>query len=254
MNSFLRYFGGKSQLAAQIVPRIPKHKTYIEPFAGAAWILFSKPESSVEIINDLNGDLVRLYRCVKHHFEELVKQFKWLLVSREEFDRIRELPSDSLTDIQASARFLFLNRLAYNGLMDRPRFAVSGERRAPLNLLRLEETLSEAHLRLSRVWIERMDFGQCIERFDAPTAFFYVDPPYFKRETAYGKGLFVREDFERLRAQLEGIQGKFLLSIDSSPEMREVFAQFEVEEVAAVWSSKAKDRNVKELLIRNYSL
>ena len=182
-----------------------------------------------------------------------MKQFKWLLCSRDEFERVKSLPPESLTDIQAAARFLFLNRLAYNGLMSNPRFAVSTTRRPSLNLLRIEETLSEAHLRLSRVWIERMDFGKCIERYDTPETFFYVDPPYFKREAVYGEGLFERADFQRLSEQLAGIQGKFILSIDSSLEMREQFKRFEVDEVSTTWSSKEANRKVKELLVRNFS-
>jgi hypothetical protein len=68
----LAWLGGKSRLANQIIDRIPAHTTYVEVFAGAAWVLFKKPESKVEIINDINRDLVTLYRCVKHHLPALI--------------------------------------------------------------------------------------------------------------------------------------------------------------------------------------
>ena len=93
----LAWLGGKSRLANQIIDRIPPHTAYVEVFAGAAWVLFKKPESKVEIINDINRDLVTLYRCVKHHLPALIEQFKWLLVAREEFERFLKTPPETLT-------------------------------------------------------------------------------------------------------------------------------------------------------------
>lgn len=82
--SFLGWVGGKSQLTSTIIPLIPPHKAYVEVFAGAAWMLFRKPPSQVEIINDINRDLTTLYKVVQHHLEEFMRYFKWILISREE--------------------------------------------------------------------------------------------------------------------------------------------------------------------------
>ncbi|MBD3610550.1 MAG: DNA adenine methylase, partial [Gammaproteobacteria bacterium] len=79
------WMGGKRRLAKFILPYINGHKTYVEPFAGGAAIFFMKEPSKVEVINDINGDLVNLYRVVKYHLDELVRHFRWALVSREEF-------------------------------------------------------------------------------------------------------------------------------------------------------------------------
>ncbi len=87
MKSFLSYLGGKSLLASKIIPKIPGHTCYCELFAGASWLLFKKEESDVEIINDINSDLITLYRVVKHHLEEFIRYFKLVLVAREEFKR-----------------------------------------------------------------------------------------------------------------------------------------------------------------------
>lgn len=95
MRSFLAYMGGKSLLANKIVSKIPKHNCYCEVFAGAAWILFKKEESDVEIINDINTDLVTLFRVVKLHLEEFIRYLKWILMAREEFERFKnENPRD----------------------------------------------------------------------------------------------------------------------------------------------------------------
>jgi DNA adenine methylase len=92
MDSFLSYMGGKSLLAKKIIPMIPPHTCYCEVFAGAAWILFRKEESRIEIINDINSDLVTLYRVVKHHLDEFIRYLRWILIAREEFERFKRSP------------------------------------------------------------------------------------------------------------------------------------------------------------------
>jgi hypothetical protein len=125
----LAWLGGKSQLADRIVDRMPTHTTYCEVFAGAAWVLFKKPESKIEIINDINRELVTLYRCVKHHLPELVQQFRWMLVARDEFDRFMKTPADTLTDIQRAARFFFLAKTSFGAKVKGRRSASPPPRR-----------------------------------------------------------------------------------------------------------------------------
>jgi len=90
MNSILNYMGGKSLLTRKIIPLVPPHECYCEVFAGAAWLLFRKEESKVEIINDINSDLVTLYRVIKLHLDEFIRYLRWLLVSRDEFTRFKK--------------------------------------------------------------------------------------------------------------------------------------------------------------------
>ncbi len=80
------WLGGKRRLAPFILPLFPDHTCYVEPFAGAAALFFLKEPSEVEVINDINGELVNLYRVVQHHLEEFVRQFKWALTSRKVFE------------------------------------------------------------------------------------------------------------------------------------------------------------------------
>ena len=249
----LAWLGGKSKLAEQIVARIPAHTAYVEVFAGAAWVLFKKPESKVEIINDINRDLVTLYRCVKHHLPALVEQFKWLLVARDEFERFMATPPETLTDIQRAARFFYTSKSSFGARLRTPSWGVAATGAPRLNLLRIEEDLSEAHLRLARVFIENRPYEQVIERFDKPGTFFYVDPPYWGNEDDYGKGLFARDDFERLAGILGRCKGKFLLSLNDKPEVRAVFKGFHIEAVKTRYSIAAKaNQLVGEVLISNY--
>jgi DNA adenine methylase len=254
MKSFLSYMGGKSLLAGKIVPKIPSHTCYCEVFAGAAWLLFKKEESDVEIINDINTDLVTLYRVVKLHLEEFVRYLKWILVAREEFDRFKLEKPETLTDIQRAVRFYYLLKVGYASKLVNPTFGVNATRPSGLNLLRIEEELSSAHLRLSRVFIENMHYERLISRFDRPGTFFYIDPPYYNFEDYYGKGIFAREDFERLRDLLTDIKGRFILSINDTGEIRKLFKGFTIETVDTTYTASGADRKKKvhELLIKNF--
>lgn len=166
------WMGGKCLLSKRIVERIPAHTCYVEPFAGAAWVLFRKPESKVEVINDINKDVVTLYRCVQWHLEEFVRYFKWVLVSREEFERLKKSDPDTLTDIQRSARFYYLQQACFGGRITSPTFGYGITRPSKLNLLRIEEHLSAAHLRLCRCYVECLPYADVIRRYDGPETFF----------------------------------------------------------------------------------
>ena len=88
MSALIPYFGGKARLAKTIVDRMPEHTCYVEVFAGAAAVFFSKEPSKTEVINDLDKELITLYRAVQNHPEELHRQFKYALVARDEFNRL----------------------------------------------------------------------------------------------------------------------------------------------------------------------
>lgn len=150
MNSFLAYMGGKSLLAKKIITKIPEHNCYCEVFAGAAWLLFKKEESEVEIINDINTDLVTLYRVVKLHLEEFIRYLKWILVARDEFERFKLENPETLTDIQKAVRFYFLLKSGYAARIDNPFFNITTTERSRLNLLRIEEVLSAVASALSQ--------------------------------------------------------------------------------------------------------
>ena len=254
MNSFLKYMGGKSRLTKKIIPLIPEHTCYCEVFAGASWLLFRKEESTVEIINDINSDLVTLYRVVKHHLDEFIRYLKWVLVSRDEFYRFRREAPESLTDIQRAVRFYYLLKNGYSGRIPTPSFSVSTTKRSGFNLLRIEEELSAVHLRLCRVYIENKPYQELIPQYDRPGTFFYLDPPYYNCESYYGKGIFDRADFLRLSSLLGAVQGKFIMSINDVPEIRRLFKDFHIREVATSYATPTghKNKKVTELLIMNY--
>jgi DNA adenine methylase len=155
------WIGGKHHLVKDIVKRIPEHECYCEPFAGAAWVLFNKEPSEAEVINDINSDIVTLYRVIRFHLREFIEHFKWLLCAREEFQRFMVTPPEVLTDIQRAVRFYYVQRQSFGGRVVNPSYGYSTKRGPRLNC-------------------------------------FYLDPPYFRCEDYYGNGLFRRDDFEEV--------------------------------------------------------
>ena len=106
MDSFLRWIGGKRLLRKTIVSLIPQHTTYVEPFGGAAWVLFHKPKSEVEVYNDINSELTNLFLQVKYHPLALEKEIEFMIKSRKMFRLMKDYKP--LTEIQRAARFYFL--------------------------------------------------------------------------------------------------------------------------------------------------
>lgn len=210
------WIGGKRRLARHILPLFPAHTCYVEPFCGAAALFFSKPPAKAEVLNDINGELVNLYRVVQHHLEEFLRQFKWALTSRQIFKWLQATP---------------------------PR----------LNLLRLEEDLSDAHLRLAGATIEHLDWAECIRRYDRPATLFYCDPPYWGT-TGYGVG-FELAQYDRLAELARSIQGKMVISVNDIPEMRQAFGGLAMERVEITYAVGGKGRPAGrsgELVIRSW--
>lgn len=253
MNSPFAYIGGKSRLAKQIISFIPDHHTYCEVFSGGAWIFFTKRPSKVEVINDLDSDLISFYRVVQNHLEEFLKQFKWLLTSREWFnDWKSQLEGRGLTDIQKAARYYYVQRLAFGGRVRNRSYGISTDGRSPrINLLRIEEEMSEIHIRLANVRIENLSWRELIERYDKPDIFFYCDPPYYQCPDY--KHNFKTEDFLEMAEVLKTIQGKFMLSINDHQDIREIFNGFNYKEVSLLYSiGQNGPTEAKELIYSNF--
>ncbi|HHX9064555.1 TPA: DNA adenine methylase [Yersinia enterocolitica] len=246
------WIGGKRRLAKHILPLFPAHICYVEPFSGAAALYFLKTPSKTEVINDINGELVNLYRVVKHHLEEFVRQFKWALVSRQIYKWLQDTPEETLTDIQRAARFYYLQKQAFGGKVADHTFGTSTTSAPRFNLLRIEEELSMAHLRLSRTLIEHLDWQQCIKRYDRPHTLFYCDPPYWGTE-GYGVE-FGLENYDHMAELARSIKGKMIISVNDIPEMRQAFDGLNIQTVDISYNLKVTGKASlrKELVICNF--
>jgi DNA adenine methylase len=242
------WMGGKRRLADLLIPRFPAHTCYVEVFAGGAALYFLRPPADVEVVNDINGDLVNLYRVVQRHLEEFVRQFKWALSSREIFKWTQDTPPETLTDIQRAARFFYLQHNCFGGKVAGQTWGTATTAPA-VNLLRLEEQLSAAHLRLASTFIERLDWRTCVERYDRPHTFFYFDPPYWQTE-GYGVP-FEWAQYEAMADVMRKLKGKAMLSINDHPDVRTCFEGMHMESLDISYTvgggAKAADR--RELVI-----
>ncbi len=255
MSSFFPWMGGKSRMAKRLAELLRDHKCYVEVFAGAANLLFAKSPSPSEAINDINDDLVTLYRVVRCHEAEFLRELRGLLHSRTEFSDYQSQPG--LTDIQKAARLWFILKACFGGKAGTNDchfgYVTTGKsrfRRSALSAVR------RSHKRLDGVCIENLDFEDVIRRYDRAWTAFYCDPPYLG--TAGYKGDFGMADQQRLAATLAAIKGKFLLSINDHPEIRKLYKGFKMLSVTTRYTvsrdkqAAAGDR--RELLIANYKL
>lgn len=254
-HSFSGWLGGKSQLARTIVELMPEHKTYVEVFGGAGWVLFKKTPSPFEVINDVNDDLINLYRVLKFHFDAFLAEFDLLLFSRTIFDDMKKNDRD-LTDIQRAAKFYYLLRSAFGFKLDGT-FYYSKNRKNSLKLGdELRSHLRSVHERLQGITIENTSYDYVINRMDSPDTLFYLDPPYWDCEKDYGKNIFSKDDFYALKTKLDSIQGKFILSLNDVPEVRDLFKEYNFQDKKIRWTlnnkAAAESHNGNELIIYNF--
>lgn len=106
MNSVLKYPGSKWNIARQLVDLIPPHHSYVEPYFGSGAVLFSKPPSAIETVNDLDGDVVNLFRCIQQDSERLARLVMTIPFSREVYDRQFEADNTYASRYQRAAGFL----------------------------------------------------------------------------------------------------------------------------------------------------
>ncbi|WP_337186697.1 DNA adenine methylase [Phenylobacterium sp.] len=248
------YVGGKKNLSRRICARIDAtpHQVFADVFVGMGGVFLrrtSRPRQ--ELINDASRDVANFFRILREHYVQFLQVLRFQLATRAEFERLVKVDPETLTDLQRAARFLYLQTLAFGGKVIGRNFGVSWGRPSPFSLARLEPMLEELHERLDQVWIENLDFEAFIRRYDRPGALFYCDPPYSGSEHYYGPGLFSPADFQRLADTLRTLKGRFILSINDTPEIRDLFAWAEVEAVELNYTLSQGVTQARELIIAN---
>src|SRR5260370_12986484 len=208
----LPYIGGKNRLAKRVIEIFPKHTTYVEPFAGGAQVFFHKEPSRVEVINDIDGELCNVFRILQSHYEELLRYFRFCLVSRKWFDLLQATDPATLTDIQRAARYMYILKNCFAGLVRHPNYHRNVIQPPGFNLERLPKLIENAHKRLERGQIEYAPYDDTLTRFHHPTSLFYLDPPYYGRKLY--RYNFEHADFDKLAERLGALRGTIIPSLN----------------------------------------
>lgn len=246
------WMGGKRRLAKHILPLFPEHQCYVELFAGGAALFFLREHTAkTEVLNDINGELVNLYRVVQHHFDEFLRQFDFTLTSRATFRQLQQTPPATQTDIQRAARFFYLQHTAFGGKTKDQHFGTATTGKA-FNAANVRAKLAAAQQRLGGVYVENEPWQGCLKRYDRPHTFFYADPPYW--QTAGYDRAFDWPQYQQLADMMATAKGKVMLSINDHPDIRKLFGNFRTERLELAYSV-GRDKTQKtsgELVICNW--
>jgi DNA adenine methylase len=210
----LTYYGGKQKMSGLIIPLIPKHSLYCEPFFGGGAVYFAKPPSKIEVINDVNGEIVNFYKVVKTRFNELQSEIVSSLSSRKLYNRAQLIysypeyfdPVQRAWSVWVLANQSFASKL--NGIW---RFDKKENTSITILNNKIKSFTEEIVDRIRTTNIECADALQVIQNRDSKESFFYCDPPYFNSDKGHYKN-YSQEDFEKLLHMISKIRGKFILS------------------------------------------
>jgi len=220
MRSVIKYFGGKGLMIDKLLNLIPDHLTYVEVFGGAASLLFAKKPSKIEVYNDIDSDVVNLFRVLRNEedFKEFQKLANLTPYSRENFYYCRDTLLSTTNKIERAYKFFVVMRQSFSGTGENWGFDVKSYRGVlPTNVLSYlsaVKRLPEIADRILRVQIEHDDFRKIISRYDTERTFFYLDPPYLpdtRRDGGYKHEMTI-EDHKDLLKLITNIKGKVLLS------------------------------------------
>jgi len=221
MRSPICWFGGKGNMVAKLLPLLPPHKIYVEPFGGGASLLFAKTPSPVEVYNDIDSGLVNFFRVIRdpEKFDKFYRLVCLTPYSREEYNYCRSTWEECDDEIERAYRWFVTIRMSFSGDLGRGwSFAVTLSCRNMAatcsRWLSTIEILPQIHQRLMQIQIEHSDFKDIFNTYDTPDTLFYCDPPYIhdtRSGTRY-KHEMTDKDHEELVKILLNIKGMAILS------------------------------------------
>jgi DNA adenine methylase len=263
MKTPITYYGGKQKLVKEILPRIPKHNLYAEPFFGGGAIFFSKPKSNVEVINDTNTEVINFYRVVQNDFVSLEKEIRISLHSRRLHKDASVIYNNPhmFSDVKRAWAFWTLATMGFASKIDGSFGYDIKKGTTSKKVSNKREAFTEEYAyRLQEVQIECTDALRIITSRDTKDAFFYCDPPYYNSDCGHYDG-YTLDDFELLLKKLSKIEGKFMLSSYPSPILTEYTKQFGwhtkqfQQEVTIANANSKKGRKPKiEVITTNYPI
>ncbi|WP_298307300.1 DNA adenine methylase [Flavobacterium sp.] len=213
MKTPISYYGGKQSMLKHILPIIPEHTIYVEPFFGGGAVFWAKDKVNVETINDYNGMVVNFYEQLKTNYEELKLLVDATPYSRQVYKKAMVVYENPylFSPIQKAWAFWVGTVQGFSNKIGSWRSSTQRHKESLLNYNKKSDLTPDFSKRLELVQIECMDAVELIKRQDSANTFFYVDPPYVDANQGHYGG-YTQEHFNTLLEVLSGIKGKFLLS------------------------------------------
>lgn len=248
LNPPLARMGGKSKLRKTIIEYMPDHDTYIELFFGAGWVYFGKEPSKVEIINDIDGELINMFRMAKYHAPEMERIMAYEFHSRDIFELMKRSNVEVMTEIQRAARYLLLARMSFANKLRNYGYSKLSKPKS------IHQDLSYISERLKNTYVENLTYQEILKKYDYEKAFIFADPPYLGTCLKFAEMniAFGLQEHIELRDYLVNAKGKFLLTINDCEEIRELYKGYKMIEADVNYTVGKNDHVGKELLIMNY--
>lgn len=246
LRPFINRIGSKVSLLRDIISVIPPHKTYVEAFAGGGSIFWNKEPAEKSVLNDLDKDVIQSYKDIKKVplSADLTSLDNKPIASVQAFvDKVnsKSSPRDRLLKIYKVSKGTFNSK---------------GEgklyKNVPISIV--AKNLQKYKDLLKHTTITNKDYEKVVREYDSPDTFFLLDPPYEESEVLYKDGVI---DYEKMRDLLKSLKGKFLLTINDSKYIRDVFKGFNQKKVSVSNVSNSpylETKGRKELFISNYPL
>jgi DNA adenine methylase len=259
MKTPISYYGGKQNLLKEILPRIPAHNLYCEPFCGGAAVFFAKEKSNVEVINDTNFELINFYRVLQQDLYALQMMVKISLHSRRMYSDARVVYDNPhmFDPIKRAWAVWILSSQSFSAMLDGSWGYDVAKNTTTKKITNKKESFTEdLSIRLQDVQIECTDALRIINSRDRSDSFFYIDPPYFNSDCGHYDGYSI-DDFKTLLTLLKSIQGKFMLSSYDSSILRDFvkenkWNQVFIEQKVSV-NGMGKRKSKVEVITINYS-
>lgn len=234
--------GGKSRLLKHLLPLIEQcpHRTYVEPFGGGAAVLLAKPPAHLEVLNDLNGELMNLYRCARHHTRELLRLVRAMPSGRAVFREVKA--SRPETDLLCAARTFYLLKCSTFGQahswLNKPIGRGLGKR------------LVAWRRRMERVILECRPAEELLPIYDGLNTLFFLDPPYVGTGRLDSYANYISDQLDALAKQVRALKGHFILTIDDRPEHRALFEGYAQQPIVTV-ANMRHGQTFGELIVHN---
>jgi DNA adenine methylase len=243
----IRSPAGKRNVVKWLLPLIPPHRCYVEPFAGSAALFFAKEPAAEEVLNDRDPEIAFAYRFVQRMTPETLDELKGMYWknSRPYFDKLKD--KEPANDLERFHKFIYLNRFSY---FSKPGRFASYNPGEDGQVFRAFDKFIKGKERLAKTIIRTGDYEKVIREFDGPQTFFFLDPPF----PGYGQNVGEPDfDEERFVKVLHKIQGKFLVTYGLKSD-RALFDRFQVRRVMVPTATPTGLERRPLLFIANYEI